>query len=355
MSILIRDAESGWREPAGTGYENETALQQILHDHPNLVPGVSEQAVACREFQSGAGRADVVILDTQGKLTLVECKLAANPQVRREVIGQVLDYASRMWRMDVEEFERVWRRTDGGRVSPFEELDDQDGRIRTAVKENLAAGRFNLVLAVDDLNDDVKRIVEFLNAVTVPTTGVIVVEFTHAQDGDVEILIPTAYGTDLVEAKSAAHAASVRAWKEEDFLAWCEATDPTATPLILEFLGALRSAGFQIVGGRAQTPSLNCSITSPRGVRWPVAMYTSVSSKDASAKIEVRFPDYRRQPEIREALAQGVESITGIPIPVDLVRQSDFRRRPNIPARDFTAEQLRALPTAVAAAIRGQS
>ncbi|MBG0741786.1 hypothetical protein IV500_20740 [Paeniglutamicibacter antarcticus] len=55
MSILIRDAESGWREPAGTGYENENALQQILHDHPNLVSGVSEQAVACREFRSGAG------------------------------------------------------------------------------------------------------------------------------------------------------------------------------------------------------------------------------------------------------------------------------------------------------------
>lgn len=353
MGILIRDEESGWREPAGMGYENESALQQILHDHPNLVPGVSEQAVACREFRSGAGRADVVILDAQGKLTLVECKLAANPQVRREVIGQVLDYASRMWRMDVDGFERVWRRTDGGRVSPFEELDDQDGRTRTAVKENLASGRFNLVLAVDDLNDDVKRIVEFLNAVTVPATGVIVVEFTHAQDGDVEILIPTAYGTDLVEAKAAVHAANEPTWGEEDFLAWCDANDPTATPLILEFLGALRSAGFQIVGGRAQTPSLNCSIGSPRGVRWPVALYTSASAKEVSAKVEVRFPDYRGQPEVREALARGVEAIPGIPIPVDLVRQTDFRRRPNIPARDFTVEQLRALPSAVAAAIRG--
>ncbi|POH73583.1 hypothetical protein CVS27_09400 [Arthrobacter glacialis] len=215
------------------------------------------------------------------------------------------------------------------------------------------SGRFNLVLAVDDLNDDVKRIVEFLNAVTVPATGVIVVEFTHAQDGDVEILIPTAYGTDLVEAKAAAPAASVRTWGEADFLAWCDVNDPPATPLILEFLGSLRSAGFHIVGGREQTPSLNCSITSPRGVRWPVALYAFASSKEVSAKVEVRFPDYRRQPEIREALAQGVEAIPGIPIPVGLVRQSDFRKRPNIPARDFTAEQLRTLPTAVAAAIRG--
>lgn len=46
MGILIRDSESGWREPAGIGYENERALRQILHDHPTLVPGVSDQAVA---------------------------------------------------------------------------------------------------------------------------------------------------------------------------------------------------------------------------------------------------------------------------------------------------------------------
>ncbi|RAN76316.1 hypothetical protein B5P43_23635 [Bacillus sp. SRB_336] len=108
MRIRIRHEEKGWREPASRGYENENALQQILHAHPTLVPGVAEQAVACREFQSGVGRADVVILDALGKLTLVECKLAANPEVSREVIGQILDYASRMWRMD--EFERAGRR-----------------------------------------------------------------------------------------------------------------------------------------------------------------------------------------------------------------------------------------------------
>ncbi len=27
----------------------------------------------------------------------------------------------------------------------------------------------------------------------------------------------------------------MRTWKEEDFLAWCDANDPTATPLIIEF------------------------------------------------------------------------------------------------------------------------
>lgn len=81
--------------------------------------------------------------------------------------------------------------------------------------------------------------------------------------------------------------------------------------------------------------------------------YAFASSKEVSAKVQVRFPDYRRQPEAREAFAQGVESIPGIPIPVDRARQSHFGKRPNIPARDFTVEQLRALPTAVAAAIRG--
>lgn len=99
------------------GYKNERALQDIIPAHPSLVMGSltseTEIAVVCREFQSGVGPADVVMLDDHGYITLVECKLASNREVRREVVGQVLDYASRIWEMSVDEFEKAWTRAAG--------------------------------------------------------------------------------------------------------------------------------------------------------------------------------------------------------------------------------------------------
>ena len=107
--FLIRTSGGPWREPASTGYENEAALQEILYSNPTLVPGVFGEPVACREFQSDVGPADVVIIDAEGSITLVECKLASNYQIRREIVGQTLDYASRLWQMSIDSFEDRWR------------------------------------------------------------------------------------------------------------------------------------------------------------------------------------------------------------------------------------------------------
>ena len=51
---------------------------------------------------------DIVVLDSNGDITLVECKLAKNPEGRREMIGQLFDYAARLWRMGLEDFEFQW-------------------------------------------------------------------------------------------------------------------------------------------------------------------------------------------------------------------------------------------------------
>ncbi len=338
------------------GYDSERALQEIIHAHPSLVTGSptgeTGTAIACREFQSGVGPADVVVLDTEGNLTLIECKLASNREVRREIIGQVLDYASRIWRMNAEEFELAWARANGG-VSPFDALDDAEGRIRAAVQENLESARFKIILAVDDINDDIRRIVEFLNRVTVAETGVLVVEFARASVGNTEVLIPTSFGTDFIEAKAAADPKSSRPrWSVDEYLAWCRENDEAAAEGARELIEALAEAGFRLDGGKAKTPSLNFGIDSPSiGTRTPVALY-STTNPARGALVEVRFSDYKDHPAIRDALADLVQAIPGIPIPVAEVRAQGFSTRPNISVRDFTVEQLRALPRAVAEALR---
>jgi hypothetical protein len=65
--VLIRQGDGTWREPA------------YAAEHPDLIPGVSAAAKSCREFGSEVGPADIVVVDANGDLTLVECKLATNP------------------------------------------------------------------------------------------------------------------------------------------------------------------------------------------------------------------------------------------------------------------------------------
>ena len=98
-TLIVRQPGEAWSTPAVTSYTAESHLQEVLAGQPSLLPGVSSSPVAVRELQTGAGPLDVVVIDADGQITLVECKLASNAQIRREIVGQVLDYASSLWRM----------------------------------------------------------------------------------------------------------------------------------------------------------------------------------------------------------------------------------------------------------------
>ena len=87
----------------GTPYD-EAWLQAIVFDSPGLIPlerlspGAGAFVPLCREFALRAeGRTvypDILGVSQSGRLVIVECKLWRNPQARREVVAQVLEYAS---------------------------------------------------------------------------------------------------------------------------------------------------------------------------------------------------------------------------------------------------------------------
>ena len=337
MTVLVREAGGSWHEPDAAGYASENALQALLFEHPALVPGVTGDVVACREFQSGIGPADVVILDSEGSLTIVECKLASNAEIRRKIVGQVLDYGSRLWHMSIEEFEQIWIRADPDRVGPFQRLDDSDGRVREALRVNLSEPRFNLVLAVDQINEDLRRIVEYLNAITRATTGVMLVEFARFQDRDLEMLMPRTYGAELVEAKNESDSRDSRPrWTVEQYLSWCDAHDPTNAATMRALIEALQANGFYVGGGRAQTPSLNCAIEVPGlGRRWPICLYTDPLR---GGLVEIRFSDFKNRPELVAEFARQVCAIPGIPLALDEVERAGYRKRPSVPIRDLSIE-----------------
>lgn len=93
-------------EMAMQPYETEDVLQKLLEDYPGVLAGEGQTSdrrflLIKRELgipdQAGAAnrwRVDHVFVDDEATPTFVETKLGANTQIRREIVGQMLEYAA---------------------------------------------------------------------------------------------------------------------------------------------------------------------------------------------------------------------------------------------------------------------
>lgn len=120
----------------------------------------------CRGLQlAGAGAVDNFLITRSGLPVLVECKLWRNPEARREVVGQILDYAKVLSLWSVSDLEREVRsRTRRGlfeivnsRFDPMDEVAFSD-----AVNHNLRTGRFLLIILGDGIREGVEALVDFM-------------------------------------------------------------------------------------------------------------------------------------------------------------------------------------------------
>jgi hypothetical protein len=84
----------------GAGQYDEAWLQQLIFDHPALLPvvdiepGFGELVAVAREVPCGHGYIDNLYVTRAGEIVLVETKLWRNVQARREVVAQALDYVA---------------------------------------------------------------------------------------------------------------------------------------------------------------------------------------------------------------------------------------------------------------------
>lgn len=212
--LLIRRGGPGatWSSPEATDYEAEDHLQEVLAAAPEWLPAVSAAALTVRELQTGAGPADICVVDADGSITVVECKLASSSDGRRKIIGQVIDYAAAIWHSSESQFLTSWANAGGPDLA-----EALHGSAFESLRSNLATGHFSMCLAVDSIDADLRRVIEYLNQVTLANVNVTAVQLSYARDGDVEILIPTTYGAELAEAKTTGASRKER-WTRESFI-----------------------------------------------------------------------------------------------------------------------------------------
>lgn len=213
--IYLVKADGSLVELKQQPYDSEALLQELLAQYPNLLGGnkispvpVNKWLLVKREMgipdvQNGANRwsLDHLFIDLQGVPTLVEVKRSANTQIRREVVGQMLDYAANavsFW--PIEKIQDEFRTSIEERgEDPDEVLQDFLGESQEVdtfwrtVESNLQTGRIRLVFVADEIPRELRRIVEFLNEQMNPAE-VLAVEIKQFVGDGIRSLVPHVIG-----------------------------------------------------------------------------------------------------------------------------------------------------------------
>jgi len=196
-------------------FAKEDDFQRLLSRFPELLVGDQidpesprrwilvkrEQVISTGEPGASQWSIDHVFLDQDGIPTLVEIKRQSDSRIRREVVGQMLDYAANCasyWSVDTLRSGLEKTCTEAGR--PVEivlsELLGADGDVEKfwqTVKTNLQANRIRLLFVADIIPLELRRVVEFLNE-QMERTEVLAVELRQFEGQELKTIVPTVYG-----------------------------------------------------------------------------------------------------------------------------------------------------------------
>ncbi|WP_156367869.1 hypothetical protein [Brevundimonas sp. Leaf363] len=121
----------------------------------------------CLELALPSGFVDNLMITPAGGLVVVETKLWRNPQARREVVGQILDYAKDLSRLSYDDLERAAQIARKDKASLFslvhgDAAPEAEATFIDAVSRNLRLGRMLLIIAGDGIQESAEQLTDFL-------------------------------------------------------------------------------------------------------------------------------------------------------------------------------------------------
>jgi len=194
--FLIEQAASGQALHAIGERElayDEAWLQALLRQHPDILPTAEIEpvfyplvSIGC-EVGTATGSIDNLFISPRGYLVLVETKLWRNPQARREVVAQAIDYASSLsqWTYSrLDEAVQAYLKTYGGvDLDLLGWVEKQHGPVEggrhyfeETVAKNLRLGRFLTVIVGDRIRQSLVDMLDHVNRYPHLATDVALVE-----------------------------------------------------------------------------------------------------------------------------------------------------------------------------------
>jgi len=205
-AIWSNDGER-WALLAPSGFPDEASLHSLIEQSPQLLPlaGSPRLTILGREVRLGNGSADLIAVEPNGRLVVIEVKLAKNAEARRAVVAQILTYAAYLHGTERADLEQVVL---GGHLQRrgYDSLiaavagDDQERSLDTeafqqGLTDSLVDGRFRIVIVLDATPDELVRLVGYLEAVT----DKLLIDLVTASAYDVNgsrILVPQSVETE---------------------------------------------------------------------------------------------------------------------------------------------------------------
>ena len=196
MADLWHNDGTSWRLLPAQPYANEATLHDLVEQAPHVLPlsGQPRVTVVGREVQLGSGYADLLGVEPDGRLVILEIKLARNSEARRAVVAQVLAYAAYLagLTVDVVEQQLLARHLSQRGYGSLHEAASPElaaGQFNANMAQNLAEGRFRIVLVLDQVPDELTSIVAYLESLTDRVT-LDLIEIESYQVGGSQILVP---------------------------------------------------------------------------------------------------------------------------------------------------------------------
>ena len=157
--------------------------------------------MSSEEDSEGRWSVDHLFLDQDAIPTIVEVKRSTDTRIRREVIGQILEYAANAvvyWPIESirAKFDAQYKDKEKDSQEILSQFlgDNSDlEQFWQKTKTNLQAGRVRMVIVADEIPSELQRIIEFLNGQMDPAE-VLAVEIKQYVGRGLQTLVPRVLG-----------------------------------------------------------------------------------------------------------------------------------------------------------------
>jgi hypothetical protein len=363
--FVLKDAKTLVEMKPAT-FVTEDDFQRLLADFPLLLAGAQIDSAKPRKWllvsremsiasqQDGAGRwaVDHLFLDQDGIPTLVEVKRQSDTRIRREVVGQMLDYAANgvvYW--PVEEIKARFEsncatvKQDASVLLANLIGSDADAEAYwQLVKTNLQAGRIRMLFVADVIPPELRRIVEFLN-VQMDPAEVLALELRQYEGEGLKTLVPIIYGKTEEALLRKAPSGPKRQWDEESvFLDMEQRAGQEAVNVGRQVAKWIRAHSQVSFGQGTRDGSINATVTR-QGVKLDFLQVWSYG-KVMLSFMKAPFDDER----IRREWLHRINAISRMNLPEDAVSRwpiiplgelsDDIRLRAFLAAADWLVGKL---------------
>lgn len=209
-------------EPFESGEEER--FESILESCPNALPiteinPLAKVAVPIgRQVTVGINSLDLLFLDDTGSLLVIECKLVQNPEARREVVAQLMEYALTIendWDLErVKTISEEYLRGKGieGGLTAYLNRSLQEAHVDSVTEKGLFRGIRSkvkhpyLVVAGNSLDQRALVLTDFLRNLKVP---IVCTEFRRYKAGERRFVIGFVKSATLFTATSSSQRVAI--------------------------------------------------------------------------------------------------------------------------------------------------